>query len=159
MNGGGVSNFDGSAIRFLKSFLTASIVRVILAPNSRRLGSAYHSRGVRSRGDFMEIKQSASEDLRARLGTIRAIQCDDLAAIDAATARNILHEELGYFSDPQTGYNLDESTRNRLMAHTRQDAAHAVLSLATLTLDVRKVGRDVRTIKRLAWVAVILLAI
>lgn len=105
----------------------------------------------------MDEKRTASEDLAARVGTIRAVQGDDMAAINAATARNILHEELGYFSDPQTGYNLDEGTRNRLLAHARQDAAHAVLSLGTLSADVRKLQRSAKVI--IALLAVLIVAV
>ncbi|WP_173995736.1 hypothetical protein [Agrobacterium tumefaciens] len=100
----------------------------------------------------MDERQTASEDLRVRIATIHAVQGNDQAAVDAATARNILHEELGYFSDPQTGYSIDEATRNRLLAHTRQDAAHAVLAVASLAGEVRK-------LRRLAKVAVALLAV
>ncbi|TIO14931.1 MAG: hypothetical protein E5X86_22715 [Mesorhizobium sp.] len=48
-------------------------------------------------------------------------------------ARNILHEELGMFADPQGAvYSLDEDTRDRLLAHARQDASHALCNTISL---------------------------
>lgn len=96
-------------------------------------------------------KTTADADLKTRLNVIRTVEGNNQAAIDAVKARNILHEELGYFSDPQTEYGLDDATRNRLIAHTRQDAAHAVLAVGSLAHEVAKV-------KRLATIIVILLA-
>ena len=44
----------------------------------------------------------------------------------SAFSKNVLHDELGYFSDSDETnaiYNLSDQTRDRLIAHTRQDAA------------------------------------
>ena len=91
-------------------------------------------------------KQTASDDLKTRLQVIRGVEGNNQAAIDATTARNILHEELGFFSDEQTTYNMDEVTRNRLIAHTRQDAAHAVLSVGNVAREVDKLKRLAKAI-------------
>lgn len=41
-----------------------------------------------------------------------------------ALGQNILREELGYFGDwTGSGYKLDQTTRDRLLAHSRQDIA------------------------------------
>ena len=50
--------------------------------------------------------------------------------IQAATAQNILHDDLGMFADsdgPAWAYDLEPERRDRLLAHARQDAAHAVV--------------------------------
>lgn len=88
--------------------------------------------------------QTAEQDLQARLQTIRAIEGNNQASIDAATARNILHEELGRFEGDLTSYDLDQQTRDRLIAHTRQDAAHAVLSVGSLSKEVRALRGTIR---------------
>lgn len=44
---------------------------------------------------------TADANLETRLDVITTIEGNYQAAIDAAKARNILHEELGYFSDRQ----------------------------------------------------------
>jgi hypothetical protein len=48
------------------------------------------------------------------------------------TARNVLHSELGLFKDEQRVYHLDEATRDRLLAHDRQDTAHTLLNTIVL---------------------------
>jgi hypothetical protein len=47
-------------------------------------------------------------------------------------ARNILREDIGYFGTPDANYKLDEPTRDRLLAHARQDAALAALAVVEL---------------------------
>jgi len=89
---------------------------------------------------------SAEADLAIKLDIIRRLQGSHQASIDAATARNILHEELGYFTDEQTVYHLDEPTRDRLIAHTRQDAAHSVLAAATNAKALAELKRLLRII-------------
>jgi hypothetical protein len=50
-----------------------------------------------------------------------------------ATARVTLEGDLGQFTDqPPAYYDLDEPTRDRLLAHARQDAAHALLNTSSL---------------------------
>lgn len=67
---------------------------------------------------------------------------------EASFARNILHEDLGYIGDDtQTCYHLDEDTRDRLIAHARQDAALACVSIT----GIRK---EIRTLKLLLWLVV-----
>lgn len=68
---------------------------------------------------------------------------------DAAIARNVLHEDLGYYDSQQFVYSLDEDTRDRLIAHARQDAAHAVISIAS-------VQRELAAAKRLIVVLLII---
>ncbi|CCV06714.1 conserved hypothetical protein [Mesorhizobium metallidurans STM 2683] len=76
-----------------------------------------------------------------------------MANRNSMVARNILHEELGYFSDVQTSYSLDEETRDRLIAHGRQDAAHALTN--TIALMESQASR--RWTNRLLLIAVALL--
>ena len=44
----------------------------------------------------------------------------------SALSKNVLHDDLGYYSDSADTnaiYNLSDETRDRLIAHSRQDAA------------------------------------
>jgi hypothetical protein len=56
---------------------------------------------------------------------------------DEMLAENILHKELGYFSDPLPKYALDQQTRDRLLVHARQDAAHALIIALRLSNEVK----------------------
>ncbi len=54
---------------------------------------------------------------------------------EAAFSQNTLHVDLGYLKqDFPSVYDLDEETRDRLIAHTRQDAALACVAI----FDTRK---------------------
>ena len=52
--------------------------------------------------------------------------------INAALARHVLHEDLGHYDIPRATYNLNDKTRDILLAHARQDAAHAVINSSKL---------------------------
>ncbi|TAU55734.1 hypothetical protein ELI43_24355 [Rhizobium leguminosarum] len=91
----------------------------------------------------MNDKLTAEQDLKTRLGAIRALGGNDPAEINATIARNILHEDLGRFEGDQTIYGLDQVKRDRLLAHARQDAALAVLGISTITNEVRGLNRKV----------------
>jgi hypothetical protein len=98
----------------------------------------------------MSEKQTADEALKKALKAAQmfAVRGTDWNATkNRLVAQNILHEELGQFSDIQSMYDLDEATRNRLIAHTRQDAAHALCNTITLMEEVRSLRRDIRNME------------
>jgi hypothetical protein len=98
----------------------------------------------------MKGKQTAEEALEIAL---RAVQ--DLSApgsnwkkhANHLTARNVLHSELGYFSDEQQTYYLDEETRTRLLVHTRQDAAEALCHAISLMDEVHQLKAMLRQLR------------
>lgn len=81
--------------------------------------------------------QNATEALRLQLRAMKELGADQ-QAIDAATAQNVLHEDLGYFRSKSTEYSLDQGARDKLLAHARQDAAHAVYAASTAAREVRR---------------------
>jgi len=54
-----------------------------------------------------------------------------------AIARDIVHNELGYTGNRRPPYNLDQDTRDILLVHARQDAAHALANTVSLLKVVR----------------------
>jgi hypothetical protein len=61
-------------------------------------------------------------------------------------ARDVTREELGRDpAAPQPEYVIDREAIDRLIFHTRQDAAHALLNTITLLDNVRKLERRSRT--------------
>jgi hypothetical protein len=86
----------------------------------------------------MMSDQSPRENLRIALKVNRDLGGGQDGA-DAARALNILHEELGFFESDLHTYNFDDATRDRLIAHSRQDAAHAVISVGTVTRQLRQI--------------------
>ena len=99
------------------------------------------------RGKPVRDEQTAEENLELTLRAIRRIGGGQ-EELDAATARNVLHEELGYFKSKATSYSLDEATRDRLIVHGRQDASHAVMAAITA-------GKRVRKLERMVWVLIV----
>ena len=81
--------------------------------------------------------QTAEEHLRLKIRAMREIGAtqDD---IDAATAQSVLHEDLGYFASKSAEYNLDQGTRDKLLSHARQDAAHAVYAASSTARELRR---------------------
>jgi hypothetical protein len=60
---------------------------------------------------------------------------------NAVIARNTLHEDLGRYSSGGHCYNLDQDTRDRLLVHARQDAAHALLNTISMMVEMQKLRR------------------
>ena len=93
-------------------------------------------------GDMTE-KQSGDEELRLLLKLARETtplrEWDKQA--NHLTARNVLHTDLGYHSDHLPTYRLDVDTRDRLIAHARQDAAETLCQARTLMDEVRRLRR------------------
>lgn len=53
-------------------------------------------------------------------------------------ARNVLHDDLGHFDDnSKTEYHLDRFARDRLLAHSRQDAAMVYFALVKAEQEAR----------------------
>jgi hypothetical protein len=78
------------------------------------------SRGVR---DFLST-MSSSEDKQMLK--------------DQRLAQNILDADLGHFSDRPPDCVLDQAVRDRLLAHARRDAAHALINTVRLISNVKE---------------------
>lgn len=79
--------------------------------------------------DRNDTTEEATRALWSQIYALKVLGDDTRAARNAATARNVLHEELGFFGEwDGAKYDLDDQVRDRLLAHTRQDAAHAVVN-------------------------------
>lgn len=90
-------------------------------------------------------KENGEEDLRRRLHTAREIHGpneDWDRVANQIVAQNVLHSDLGYHSDYLPTYALDNATRDRLLAHARQDAAHVVSNTISLMREVRWLKRN-----------------
>lgn len=91
------------------------------------------------------------DELKRDLASIRPIQ--GWLSVDQqeweVRARNILDDDLGRFDDSgKVDYDLDQPTRDRLLAHSRQDVAMIYHALV-------KAEREARTARVLSWVGLI----
>jgi hypothetical protein len=73
-------------------------------------------------------REAARSEIRSR----REVGQHGHHVVNGAVARETLNQDLGYHSDSVNhAYGLDDPTRDRLIAHARQDAAHAMLNGVT----------------------------
>jgi len=103
----------------------------------------------KQQGDRMAYTKN--EELKRDLASIRPIQ--GWLSVDQqdweVRARNILDDDLGRFDDSgKVDYDLDQPTRDRLLAHSRQDVAMIYYALV-------KAEREARTARVLSWVGLI----
>ena len=56
-------------------------------------------------------------------------------------AQYTLNEELGNHGTPEAYYDLDQTTRDVLLAHARQDAEHALLNTTSILKNQKKLYR------------------
>jgi hypothetical protein len=75
-------------------------------------------------------------------------------------SRNVLERDLGRYSDFLPAYHLDEDTRDRLLAHGRQDAAETLCHVSTLMDEVHKLRKTLNgLIQSIAFSVVILVLV
>lgn len=98
-------------------------------------------------------EETAEDHLRSQIAMAKDTGTKLPSDINGLIARNVLHEELGYFPKSRIRqYRLDEATRDRLLVHGRQDAAHALLNSITILEEISR-------LKRLLWIALALIAV
>jgi hypothetical protein len=93
-----------------------------------------------AKGHPMEEAETADEYLKMQLAMSKDTGWKDANALNGVVARSVLHEDLGRFKGRLHAYNLNDDARDRLLAHARQDAAHALCNTSSL-LDQVKVLR------------------
>ncbi|WP_417243081.1 hypothetical protein [Celeribacter sp.] len=91
------------------------------------------------------IAASGAKVIGSVLGKI-----EEERAIARALGKNILHSELGLLEDGELpNYQLDKSTSDRLLAHSRQDIVMCYSLLSDLQSLAHKNARNVSHTKRL----------
>ncbi|MCJ2112970.1 hypothetical protein MKK64_17455 [Methylobacterium sp. E-025] len=100
---------------------------------------------------------STSERIKAGLWANHALGVKGDSADGGVIARETLHDELGYNGPPETQYDLDQGTRDILLAHARQDAAHALCNSIALLKRVKELTRAVYLLGSITIVLVLIL--
>lgn len=100
----------------------------------------------------VDSEKEAKEALRATLRVQRELGMKGDINDNKAIARNVLHEELGYYGERKPQYDLEEGIRDTLIAHGRQDAAGALLNTISLLNEIKR-------LKRLCWLIIFLLIV
>lgn len=104
------------------------------------------------------VKDQAEEALRSSLNAQRSMGRKGEHWDNYATARNVLHEELGMYGSPTSSYQLNEQTRDVLLAHGRQDSAHALCNTKSILDSNLKLSSQLRLLNFTGLIAIGLLA-
>jgi hypothetical protein len=101
----------------------------------------------------------AESALQATIRTQRSMGMKGANWDNQAIARYTLFQEIGLEGEPPSNpYDFDEFTRDTLLAHARQDAAHAVCNTKSL-LDLNgKISRQLRFLNVLLLMSVCFLS-
>lgn len=108
--------------------------------------------------------QSAQEAYQAAVQAAEALHGKGTLASESAQndalGANVLHEELGYYGPPDSPtYELDDETRNRLLAHARQDIA-AIYGYTKSAFQTAKAAElSANRTRRLVWILLLLTVI
>jgi hypothetical protein len=106
----------------------------------------------------MEKKQTAQETLTIALKTQKLLSVPGANWTKLANhiiARNVLDSDLGAFADELPVYHLDQDTRDRLLVHTRQDAAEVMCHVSSLMDEVHQLKAALRSWNFTACVLVV----
>jgi hypothetical protein len=74
-----------------------------------------------------------------------------------AVARNVFQEEIGRYGEFAIEYHFNQQTRDILLAHGRQDVAHALLNTSSLLEQSAKISAQLRALNVLALAVVLML--
>ncbi|WP_110804600.1 hypothetical protein [Rhodobacter viridis] len=113
-------------------------------PENKDLGAAALSSGERA-----DIAYKTALIMEAKVPGSKSPEAN---AISSATTlgRNVLHEELGRFGSWDGAiYDLDDETRDRLLAHARQDSASAYSLAIFIAKQSAEASRAARRAARL----------
>ncbi len=105
------------------------------------------------------MSDASGKHIRSAIETSRRVRGRrDVSAENGIVARDVLHGEIGLNgpSERHEPYHLDADTRDILIAHGRQDAAHALLNTMTLVTEVASLRRVVVV---LMWLNIITLIV
>ena len=119
-----------------------------------------HEKKVKSTSEIAEEALLAASRAQTALEKTMGIKPGDAEYIKKhanMTARNVMQEDIGLFGEPaDIPYLFDDETRDRLIAHTRQDAANAMI-LGSGAID--GIERLQKSARNLSWVSFILLGL
>jgi hypothetical protein len=73
-------------------------------------------------------------------------------------AKNVVDEEMGRYGDHLLDYQLQQKTKDTLLAHGRQDVAHALCNTKSLLDHSAKISSQLRTLNIFAALSFVMLA-
>jgi hypothetical protein len=100
---------------------------------------------------------TAEADLATSLKSLRDMGLTSEHHANLAVAKNVTNEELGRYGEHPLEYALKQKTKDTLLAHGRQDAAHALCNTKSILDQNAKISSRLNTLNWLMVVAVCML--
>ena len=98
----------------------------------------------------MDSSEAAQASLTTTLKVWREMGLTSENHANQAIARNVTDEEMGRYGEHPLEYSLKQKTKDTLLAHGRQDAAHALCNTTSL-LDLNaKISSQLNALKSLS---------
>jgi hypothetical protein len=109
-------------------------------------------------GDIMDSREAAEADLTSTLKAWRSMGMTSEHQENLAIAKNVANEEMGRYGEHAIEYSLSQKTKDTLLSHGRQDAAHALCNTKSILDQNERISAQLRTLNLLATVSICLLA-
>jgi hypothetical protein len=104
----------------------------------------------------MGITMDSREESQAALTSALKMRTSEHQA-NYLIAKNVTDEEMGRYGDHPLEYSLQQRTKDTLLSHGRQDAAHALCNTKSILDQNARISSQLRTLNFLVLVAVGLL--
>ena len=105
----------------------------------------------------MDSREAAETDLASTLKAWRSMGLTSEHQANLAVAKNVTNEEMGRYGEHPLEYALKQKTKDTLLAHGRQDAAHALCNTKSILDQNAKISSQLNTLNWLMVVVVCML--
>jgi hypothetical protein len=106
----------------------------------------------------MDTSETAEAELATTLKVWRSMGLTSEHKENLAVARNVTNEEMGRYGEHPLEYSLKQKTKDTLLAHGRQDTAHALCNTKSILDQNVRISAQLRTLNFLATVSICMLA-
>jgi hypothetical protein len=102
-------------------------------------------------------RMEAEKTLASALEMVPKSGLKSVSKANYLIAQNVVHEEIGLYGEYAFEYRFNQKTSDLLLAHGRQDAAHALLNTSSLLEHGGQISTQLRVLNALALAAVCML--
>jgi hypothetical protein len=106
----------------------------------------------------MNTREIAEVELASTLKAWRDMGLTSEHQENLAIARNVTNEEMGRYGEHALEYSLQQKTKDTLLAHGRQDVAHALCNTKSILDQNARISAQLRKLNFMATISVCLLA-
>jgi hypothetical protein len=105
----------------------------------------------------MDSREESEAALASALKTRKSMGITSEHQANYLVAKNVADEEMGRYGEYPLEYSLQQKTKNTLLAHGRQDVAHALCNTKSIMDQNARIAAQLRLLNFLVLVTVCLL--